>query len=53
MIEIVKKIIDYEFEKAEILSEKEKLKLIKELLKFKYRKVPLIEIELMVEELDL
>jgi len=53
MMEMVKKIVNYEFEKAKILSEKDKLKLIKELLKFKYTKIPLIDIELMLEELDL
>ena len=53
MMEMVKKIVDYEFEKAKTLSEKDKLKLIKELLKFKYRKIPLTQIELMLEELDL
>jgi len=53
MMEIVKKIVEYEFEKAKKLSEKDKLKLIKELIKFKYGKIPLIEIEMMLEELDL
>lgn len=53
MMEIVKKIVDYEFEKAKNLSDKDKLKLIKELLKFKYRKIPLIDIELMVQDLKL
>jgi len=53
MMKMVKKIVDYEFEKAKTLSEKDKLKLIKELLKFKYTKIPLIDIELMLEELDL
>jgi hypothetical protein len=53
MMKMVKQIVDYEFEKAKALSEKDKLKLIKELLKFKYRKIPLTQIELMLEELDL
>jgi hypothetical protein len=52
MMKMVKQIVDYEFEKAKTLSEKDKLKLIKELLKFKYTKIPLIDIELMLEELD-
>ena len=52
MMKMVKKVVDYEFEKAKTLSEKDKLKLIKELLKFKYTKIPLIDIELMLEELD-
>jgi hypothetical protein len=53
MMKMVKKIVDYEFEKTKTLSEKDKLKLIKELLKFKYTKIPLTQIELMLEELDL
>ena len=53
MMKMVKTIVDYEFEKAKALSDKEKLKLIKELLKFKYRRIPLIEIEMMIEELGL
>jgi len=53
MMKMVKQIVDYEFEKAKTLSEKDKLKLIKELLKFKYTKIPLTQIELMLEELDL
>ena len=39
--------------RGKTLSEKDKLKLIKELLKFKYTKIPLTQIELMLEELDL
>lgn len=53
MIEIVKKIIDYDLKQYDNLSDKDKCKMVKELLTFKYRKVPLIDIELMVEELDL
>ena len=53
MMKLVKKMVDYDFKKAKEMSEAEKLKLIKELLKFKYKKTPLIQIEQMVEELDL
>ena len=53
-MKIVKQIIDYDLKQYDNLSDKDKRKMVKELLTLKYRKVvPLIDIELMVEELGL